>query len=190
MPESLDLTARPSLPDDLKVLLGAYPRAVWGDHPNFGPMTRFYLDRHAMFREALGVLNKQTEDAIDKRLDPDAYGRNFARIASFFLQQLTAHHHIEDMSFFPALTRLEPRLAHGFEMLETDHVAIHGALEEFQGDGNTLLQALAEGPPDLALGRMQGALADMEALLNRHLTDEEDLVVPIILDKGEAALDY
>jgi hemerythrin-like domain-containing protein len=190
MMDALALAARAGLPDNLQLLLGAYPRRIWGDHPNFGPMSRFYLDRHAMFREALGVLNRQTEEALDKRLDPGAYGRNFARIGNFFLGELTAHHHIEDASFFPALVALEPRLAHGFDMLETDHLAIHAALERFQADGGALLRALAEGGAEDALGRMQGVLAGMETLLDRHLTDEEELVVPIILDKGEAALNY
>lgn len=153
-------------------------------------MTRFYLDRHAMFREALGVMTRQTEEAIDRRFDPAAYGRNFARIANFFLGELTAHHHIEDMSYFPKLVALEPRLAQGFDMLETDHAAIHGALEEFQADGNALLRALADAKAAPALGGMREGLAGLGALLERHLADEEELVVPIMLDKGEAALGY
>jgi hypothetical protein len=81
-------------------------------------------------------------------------------------------------------------LAHGFDMLETDHVAIHHALEAFQGEGNAVLRAVSAGDDDRALGRMLTVLSQMGALLDRHLADEEELVVPIMLDKGEGALDY
>lgn len=188
------LAARTGLPEDLKLLLGAYPRRLWEEHPNFGPMTRFYLDRHAMFREALEVMGRQTQEALDRRLDPQAYARNFVRVANFFLGELTAHHQIEDHHFFPALARMEPRLARGFDMLETDHVAIHAALERFQEDANAMLRALAEAGKETTgrkiLGGMEAELGDLGALLDRHLTDEEDLVAPIILDKGESELVY
>jgi hemerythrin-like domain-containing protein len=190
MTDALALTARAGLPEDLKLLLGAYPRRIWGDHPNFGGLSRFYLDRHAMFREALAVMERQTGETLDKRHDPAVFGRDFARVANFFLGELTAHHQIEDHSYFPALVRLEPRLERGFEMLETDHEAIHGLLEKFQAEGTATLRALAAPGWDQALGRLAAELTAMRRLLDRHLTDEEELVVPIMLDKGEAALDF
>ena len=37
----------------------------------------------------------------------------------FFLQQLNAHHQIEDLHYFPVFQAAEARLAHGFDVLES-----------------------------------------------------------------------
>jgi len=49
-----DLRHRKGLPDALRVLLEQYPRALWESHQNFDGLTRFWLERHLMFRRALG----------------------------------------------------------------------------------------------------------------------------------------
>ena len=64
-----ELATRPGLPEDLRYLLGAYPRRIWGDHPNFGPVTKFYLDRHAMFREAMTVMSWVIYCGVLRRMD-------------------------------------------------------------------------------------------------------------------------
>ena len=58
-PPDLALDARDGLPDALRVLVAAYPRAGWQGHGNFGGMVRFWLERHAMFRDLTGRLASQ-----------------------------------------------------------------------------------------------------------------------------------
>ena len=184
------LGVRPGLPEELRFLLGDYPRLIWGDHPNFGPTTKFYLDRHAMFREAMTVMTRLTDEALDDALAPGRWGRDFGRIAGFFLQQLHGHHQIEDMHYFPALLRLEPRLQRGFDILDRDHHVIHDALDRFHGGATGALNALAAAPadPKKPLSQVREELARMDRLLDRHLFDEEEIVIPIMLDRGEAEL--
>ena len=109
--DPLSLSVRAGLPEDLRFLLGDYPRRIWGDHPNFGPQTRFYLDRHAMFREAMQVMQRLTQEGLDAARPPAAYARDFGRVASFFLRELSTLHQVEDQHYFPMLTRAAPRLA-------------------------------------------------------------------------------
>ena len=49
--EALALARRSGWPEDLRVLLDRYPRERWDAHANLGEMARFWLSRHAMFRE-------------------------------------------------------------------------------------------------------------------------------------------
>src|SRR5262245_55412259 len=52
--ETLALARRSGWPDDLRVLLARYPREQWDSHANLGDMARFWLSRHALFRELSG----------------------------------------------------------------------------------------------------------------------------------------
>ncbi|MEC9434272.1 MAG: hemerythrin domain-containing protein [Pseudomonadota bacterium] len=181
------LAARDGLPEPLRYLLGDYPRLIWGDHPNFGPVTRFYLDRHAMFREAMAVMRRLTDETLDGARPAPAWSRDFGRIAGFFLQQLHEHHHVEDIHYFPALVRMEPGLARGFDILDRDHHAIHDALDRFQDGAAAALRALQAGPadPKRPVADIGEELARMDRLLGRHLFDEEELVIPVMLHRGE-----
>lgn len=108
----------------------------------------------------------------------------------FLVQQLEHHHGIEDVHYFPLLTALEPRLQRGFDILERDHVAIHGDLAELHAAWTELDRAAgaqsSEAPA--ALNRLANDLDAFLRPLQQHLHDEEDLIVPILLDRGEASL--
>jgi len=75
-------------------------------------------------------------------------------------------------------------------VLERDHHHIHGDMARTAETANALLQAL-QGDAD-RLRRRSDDYADASGVLLkgliRHLDDEEDLIVPLILDRGEEAL--
>ena len=58
--EALGLARRSGWPDDLRVLIARYPREQWDAHANLGEMARFWLSRHAMFRELSGAIEQIT----------------------------------------------------------------------------------------------------------------------------------
>jgi len=182
--EPLDLTHRAGLPDALRVLLKAHPRETWESHGNFGEMVRFWLERHLMFRQVMDRLAEDAEALIDKRIAPDAYAPRLSRFGGFLLQQLHAHHQIEDAHYFPKLIRLDARLERGFEMLEADHHAIDGLLSRFADSANAVLQADGGAAAREATAGFHREHMAFHALLDRHLTDEEELVVPVILQTG------
>ena len=70
-----------------------------------------------------------------------------------------------------------------------DH-AIHADMENTATTTNALLHALAGDPQALRRCGEDYAAASGGLLkgLVRHLDDEEDLIVPLILDRGEEAL--
>ena len=65
----------------------------------------------------------------------------FAPRLQFFLQQLHAHHQIEDYHYFPIFRKAEARLIAGFDVLEADHVALH---HDINFDGRGRERAAAE----------------------------------------------
>jgi len=188
--ESLDLARRSGWPEDLRVLVSRYPREQWDGHANLGEMARFWLSRHAMFRELTDTIRQIETEFRAGRLPPPEFARAFVPRLQFLLSQLEVHHQIEDYHYFPIFRAADARLARGFDVLESDHHAIHADMAATAETANALLRALA-GDADSLRARTDDYAAASGALLKgllRHLDDEEDLIVPLILDRGEAAL--
>jgi Hemerythrin HHE cation binding domain len=172
------------------VLLARYPREQWDSHANLGDMARFWLSRHAMFRELSGAIGHITAQFRAGHLPAGEFARQFVPRLQFMLDQLNVHHQIEDLHYFPIFRDADARLTRGFEALEGDHHHIHSDMARTAETANALLQAL-HGDPD-TLRRCGDDYANASGLLlmglMRHLDDEEDLIVPLILDRGEDAL--
>lgn len=182
------LERRKGLPDALRILLRDYPRAMWESHRNFDGLTRFWLDRHLMFRDLLGRLSAENAGFLDGRSPARSHAARTSRYAGFLLNELHGHHGIEDQHYFPVLAGLEPRIARGFDLLDADHKALDGHLHGLAEDTNALLRAIeaaGAGGPEAAArdaaGRLQTRFDGFGRFLDRHLTDEEELVVPVIL---------
>jgi hypothetical protein len=192
--EALALARRSGWPESLRVLLARFPREQWQGHTNLGEMARFWLSRHAMFRELASMIAGIEAGFREGRLSAAEFPRQLVPRLQFLLSQLNVHHQIEDLHYFPIFRAADARLARGFEVLEGDHHAIHADMAATAECANVLLQALSgslAGNPDVltrcgdAYTQASGAL--LKGLI-RHLDDEEDLIVPLILDRGEAAL--
>jgi hemerythrin-like domain-containing protein len=191
VPEAdLALATRAGLPEDLKLLLARYPREVWDGHANLGEMATFWLSRHAMFRELGAMLDEAAERFRAGGMDAHQFAGFFMPRLQFFLQQLHVHHHIEDDHYFPIFRKADARLVRGFEMLEGDHDALAVCIEDSVAAANDFLRALngtaSEVRPAADACMERGAV--LLRGLTRHLDDEEDLIVPLILDRGEQTL--
>lgn len=186
---SLDLDGRSGLPDALRVLLRDYPRAGWPADRNFDGLVSFWLERHMGFRQMMQAMQTETEALLDRAIDPQVHAARLSRFGSRFVSDLHGHHQIEDAHYFPVLARAEPRIAAGFDLLDRDHQALDGHLERFIKGANAVLRKVAT-PADhhAAAGRFATDLSRLNALLDRHLLDEEELVVPVILRHGAAGL--
>lgn len=185
-----DLPQRGALPDDLTFLLKKYPREEWPGNPKLGQTGAFWLQRHGMFRELGGLLLNGTTSYWEEKIGADDFRQWFIPRLQFFLSSLNDHHRIEDTAYFPAFQKAEPNLARGFEILDQDHHILHDAIERQVQTVNTLLQTEA-GQAD-ALRRAADAHAtasvSMVTMLQRHLDDEEDLIIPLLMDRGEGTI--
>jgi iron-sulfur cluster repair protein YtfE (RIC family) len=187
---ALSLAAREGWPTDLRALLERYPRECWDGHINLGQMARFWLSRHNMFRELTAMLEDASAGFRDGKTAAPEFAQFFAPRLQFMLEQLHAHHQIEDFHYFPIFRKAEESLGRGFDILESDHHELHENIAATVTVANDLLRAL-DGEGD-ALKRARDAYADTSAVLfkglKKHLGDEEDLIVPLILDRGEDKL--
>ena len=178
----LSLDTRTALPETLRVLVQALPQEAWAAHPNFGGMTQFWLERHAAFRQLLDRIADDTGAMAVGDMGPEDYAPRLYRLASTLLGELHGHHSIEDAHYFPQLRQLEPSVARGFDLLEADHKDLDGRLHGFAQEVNGLLQAAQAG----TLGTAQvepfvGSVGVFQRLLDRHLVDEEEIVIPALL---------
>ena len=158
--ETLDLARRNGWPEDMRALIARYPREQWDGHANLGEMA------------------------------PAQFPPLFVPRLQFLLEQLDVHHQIEDYHHFPRLRAADDRLARGFDVLEEDHHHIHADMAATAETANALLRALQSDADSLRRCGDDYADASGKLLtgLMRHLDDEEDLIVPLILDRGEEAL--
>lgn len=185
-----DLDTRPGWPKTLRFLLDRYPREQWMQHGNLGLMARFWLDRHAMFRDLGGALDAATQKFRDGTVTPREFQSWFPPRLQFFLQQLHAHHQIEDHHYFPIFRAAETRLANGFEVLEKDHEVLHQGIMRSIDTANEFLNCLNSDADRMRAAGDDYATVNEDLLkkMLRHLNDEEDLIIPLILDRSEQKL--
>ncbi len=180
---NLHVSTRGGLPTEMQTLLRATPRETWPGHPNFAASVAKWMGAHQMFRDLARVTREDTEAYLDKEMEDAAFTRSLARYGDRLVRNLHGHHAWEDRRFFPELNAADDRFEAGLEMLESDHIEMDALLERFTRKGNRIIQLAHLDPPSMAeeaRGFHDEAVA-AEAFLARHLTDEEDLVVPIIL---------
>lgn len=177
-----NLSDRQELPEALRLLLDEYPQEAWEASDNFGSLIRFWLDRHMMFRKLMSALQDESERALDGTLDSRMLGKRVSRYGSMLVGELHGHHNVEDVHYFPRLRQLDERLETGFDMLDSDHHALDGLIERFTGDANKLLGSVTSGADwRVPAEAFRNGLVVFERSLDRHLVDEEDLIVPILL---------
>jgi iron-sulfur cluster repair protein YtfE (RIC family) len=181
LPDGLTLAERAALPEEFRLILSELPRTDWEAHPDFNGLAAFWLDRHLAFRRMLGTLGGDAQAVLAGQMAPDTYAARLSRLGSRLLGDLIGHHQIEDDVYFPELARLEPRIARGFAMLDADHHALHALIDRFATGGNAVLSADSDAARREAAGRFVADLTGFDRLLTRHLTDEEDLVLPVVL---------
>jgi hypothetical protein len=188
-PADLLLDSRSGWPADLRLLIDRYPREVWAGHANLGAMAQFWLSRHAMFREIGAALEQAAAAFRDGTASAADLRAWFPPRLQFFLQQLNAHHQIEDLHYFPVFQAAESRLAHGFDVLESDHKVIHQQIDATVDAANAFLRTPVNDEALRGAGERYARQSDaLLRLLTQHLGDEEDLIIPLILDRSEAAL--
>ena len=174
---------REGLPPDMRSHLRDLPRDSWQTHPAFARSIQNWMGAHQMFRQLGAIVQKDSELFLDKGMDADHYAGRLAYFGNLLVRNLHGHHTWEDREYFPELQAADPRFADGLEMLEGDHVELDALLDRFTRDANRVVQLATLEPAQMIeeAGPVRDMAEQLNAFLERHLTDEEDLVVPILL---------
>lgn len=178
-----NINERQGLPTEMQVLLRDYPREVWPDHPNFARSIRNWIGAHHMFRQLGELCRSDTELYLDNNRDAHDFAGRLGHFGGLLVANLHGHHTWEDRSFFPELENADSRFESGLKMLEADHDVLDDVLEQFTGTANRVIKLiqLDEEQAREQAAKLHKASSDIERFLDRHLADEEDLVVPILL---------
>ena len=145
---------------------------------------------HDSLRKHGRELGRVTDIFREGRLGAADFQRAFVPRLNHFLQHLNGHHQIEDSAYFPRFRALDPRMAAGFDILENDHGVIHESLLASADCARRLIASLGQAGDERsrAVDAYAAAAEQLLALLVRHLSDEEDLVIPAILEHGERSI--
>ena len=188
-PGPLALFERAAISDEVAVLRPNYPRPVWPGHANLGETAKFWLQRHAMFREFGTVLTSASTTFREDPADADGFYRWMGPRLRLFLGELHGHHAVEDHHYFPVFRAADARLGAGFDILDADHQVIDGLIHQLAEAGTALGVAVRDGRGGAGEAERLAAVLDRTlAGVMRHLDDEEDIVVPLILDRTESGL--
>lgn len=178
--DALGLTPRhpdSRLDTDWLFLYKKLPPAEWlnADHIY---KTSGWLNIHADIRNRQHTLNQISEAYQLGHIEWSEYRLQSLPRINQYLMKLHHHHNIEDQAYFPTFIRMYPQLKSGFEVLDRDHARLDALLNELQALNGQLARSESE---DKVLGKkVHEALATVSALLSQHLSDEEDLVIPIL----------
>ena len=171
------------MPSEMQILLNTYPRDTWDAHPGFKEKTQHWLGAHQMFRKLATLVRSDAESYLEKDIAPDDYAGRLSYYGNALVANLHGHHGWEDRSYFPELAAADPRFEAGLDLLEQDHADLDLVLEDFTGAANRAIKLIhldeAQARAEVDAVRARGET--IEAFLERHLGDEEDLAVPIIL---------
>ena len=180
--EIIELRQDP-LPDEMRVLLDSYPRESWEKHPNFKLATRNWLGAHQMFRRLSETVRRDAEKYLNRSKDPHAYGAQLSYRGNALVGNLIGHHGWEDYSYFPELSAADSRFDTGLEILENDHHILDKILHDFSQAAIRAINLiqLNESAAFDEIGKVHKSALVIEKLLARHLVDEEELAVPIII---------
>ena len=173
-----------ALPEGMRVLLETHPRGSWDSHPGFRERTRQWMAAHQMFRRLAELVRSDAEQYVDRSKDTEVYVKRLSRFGNQLVGNLHGHHGWEDREFFPELSTADPRFDRGLELLENDHRNLDLVLADFTRSANRVIKLIDLNDGTEALneaGEVVTHAQTIEQLLARHLTDEEDLAVPIIL---------
>ena len=171
------------MPTEMQLLLDRYPRDSWGAHPGFREKTKHWLGAHRMFRQVAERVRLDTEELLNKDMALDTYAARLSRYGGRLVGNLHGHHGWEDHSYFPELSAADPRFDAGLAVLEQDHADLDRVLDDFTRQANRVIKLETLDPAQASdeAGIVHGTSEVIEAFLKRHLTDEEELAVPIIL---------
>lgn len=163
-------------------LLREFPRDTWENVRQEESTVRLLLARHGGFRERIKGLLKSTEDALNGEQSPPDFCYELATELHYFIPLLEGHHQAESARLYPRLIKHFPKTKLKFDTLEEDHHRLDRAIDslgkmpEFLMTHAPTLEAFIK-----TCGSFRTELKTFQLLLNRHLDDEEDLVIPILL---------
>ena len=140
--------------------------------------TSGWLKVHTNIRKRQRILTQISAGYQSGEYDWAEYRSQLLKRINMHILKLHQHRGVEDEGFFPEFIRMYPQLQAGFEILGRDHVRLDALLDKLQVQNDTLVRSEVEDK--VLADQLHQTLVSATDLLSQHLTDEEDLVIPIL----------
>ena len=169
------------MPDSIQAQLLKPSRENWSRHSRYDGKAKFFIDIHSRIL----AMNQGLIQNLEKVLNNSPEAANSHPIlhetlvlGDGLIQFAHHHHHIEDDHYFPQFIQLEPKLEDAVRLLDGDHNALSVTLDDTE---RTLKQTTYAEKPYSSLGLLHERAIDLNKLISRHLLDEEEIIIPILL---------
>lgn len=172
---------RDGLPSAIRPTLLEEAEADWRTHPRYAGKARFFMTIHRKLLNGADWLAETAEKLMDTPPDTLSYIANASDLngrASHLLSFAHGHHEIEDHGYFPQFVRLYPQLGEALSLLDGDHQILDEALTGVE----TALGQATQSRDDMA--KLYRHTAALKKIMHRHITDEEEVIIPIFLRHG------
>jgi len=174
---------RDGLPKAIRPTLLEEAEQDWRAHPRFAGKAGFFMNIHRQLLDGADWLSQTLEGVMDTP-DGDVQDQMSAQglqpRTAHLLRFAHGHHEIEDHGYFPQFLQLYPNLEPAMGLLDGDHQVLDAALNGVE-TGLTKVFASPNRDSTAALYRHAAAL---KKIMHRHITDEEEVIVPIFLRHG------
>jgi hypothetical protein len=175
------IETRSGLDNDLRKLLFAIPPNEWPEHINYDGTAAFWQAVHRSLLTESGALTSGLEQLTDMQPGDMQRGllmNDMRHLGRHLLGHAYMHHHVEDNHYFPRFIERFPQLAKPIELLDSDH----RVLEETLGSIGRHIEGFNTGKTGRdEIGAALGDARKLDHILKRHLADEEDIVIPALL---------
>lgn len=157
-------------------------RREWSDKPFFLGWPAQFQRVHATMTEASARLVTGLEVLLD---EPESSAQELLGLKGMnhlgieLVDRISHHHAYEDNTVLPRFLSLFPDLGIAVDLLENDHDVLEGALNT----SRQMFQALRpKNSNKAAIDAALNQAAELKRILHRHTYDEEDLLIPPMLD--------
>lgn len=173
---------RDGLPKAIRPTLLEQTKSDWKSHPRFAGKAQFFMNIHRQLLDGADWLAATSGKLLDL---PTSILRDQIRTAGVsehgqqLLQFAHGHHEIEDHGYFPQFIRIYPQLERAMALLDDDHQV----LDETLGGVEAALRKL-RGPTRDSIAELHSNATALKKIMHRHITDEEEIIIPIFLRHG------
>jgi hypothetical protein len=175
------LARRSGLTEELRRLLFDVPKDEWSNHQNYWRGAEMWQGIHRSLLHESGLFVSGLEKLADLPKDEMQSGlllNDLRQLGGHLIGHAHVHHHVEDDHYFPRFKQVFPQLARPIDLLDCDHRVLEDTLDAVEHHVRALYAESADRD------RIGAALKDagqLDRILNRHLEDEEDIVIPALL---------
>jgi len=178
---AFNVLERTGLDVSLRAELIGLPRETWRTHANYAGQAEHWQQIHgAMLANSAHVtraLAAIAEGRVGQAQMPELSAQ-IRETAAHFTEHAHHHHRLEDHHIFPGFVRARPALARPLALLDADHLVLDASIQAFE-------RALRDFPDDTAPASAFDRLAEtagrVDRIMQRHIADEEEIVIPTVL---------